>query len=254
MVPYINPLQNALVPTVVEQTNKGERAYDIYSRLLNDRIVFLSDEVNDVTASLIASSGSNNDSSSGTDEPAEPTPGAHTFDANHVCTACGLDARFKPTNARASDYTNYTYHLKLGEYSWCALWERFWTAYQNGELNSESLIKSNDTGFEFYAIKDTSQNAGYLVFRVDIAGGVHLDLHPKTPGIYGYYNLVEFYADINNVDNSYFERYPDVTSYTFETADNVAIYNREIWGDIFTENYNADGYADLLASTCPNAE
>lgn len=53
MVPYINPLQNALVPTVVEQTNKGERAYDIYSRLLNDRIVFLSDEVNDVTASLI---------------------------------------------------------------------------------------------------------------------------------------------------------------------------------------------------------
>ena len=53
MIPYINPLQNALVPTVVEQTNKGERAYDIYSRLLNDRIVFLSDEVNDVTASLI---------------------------------------------------------------------------------------------------------------------------------------------------------------------------------------------------------
>ena len=53
MVPYINPFQNALVPTVVEQTNKGERAYDIYSRLLNDRIVFLSDEVNDVTASLI---------------------------------------------------------------------------------------------------------------------------------------------------------------------------------------------------------
>ncbi|MBR2621437.1 MAG: ATP-dependent Clp endopeptidase proteolytic subunit ClpP [Clostridia bacterium] len=43
----------ALVPTVVEQTGKGERAYDIYSRLLNDRIVFLSDEVNDVTASLV---------------------------------------------------------------------------------------------------------------------------------------------------------------------------------------------------------
>ena len=43
----------ALVPTVVEQTGRGERAYDIYSRLLNDRIVFLSDEVNDVTASLV---------------------------------------------------------------------------------------------------------------------------------------------------------------------------------------------------------
>ena len=43
----------ALVPTVVEQTSRGERAYDIYSRLLNDRIVFLADEVNDVTASLV---------------------------------------------------------------------------------------------------------------------------------------------------------------------------------------------------------
>lgn len=42
-----------LVPTVIESTNRGERAYDIYSRLLNDRIVFLSDEVNDVTASLV---------------------------------------------------------------------------------------------------------------------------------------------------------------------------------------------------------
>jgi len=38
---------------VVEQTNRGERSYDIYSRLLNDRIVFLSEEVNDVTASLV---------------------------------------------------------------------------------------------------------------------------------------------------------------------------------------------------------
>ncbi|MBO5934921.1 MAG: ATP-dependent Clp endopeptidase proteolytic subunit ClpP [Clostridia bacterium] len=43
----------ALVPTVIEQTNRGERAYDIYSRLLNDRIIVLSDEVNDVTASLV---------------------------------------------------------------------------------------------------------------------------------------------------------------------------------------------------------
>ena len=43
----------SLVPTVVEQTGHGERAYDIYSRLLNDRIIMLSEEVNDTTASLI---------------------------------------------------------------------------------------------------------------------------------------------------------------------------------------------------------
>ena len=43
----------ALVPYVVEQTNRGERQYDIFSRLLNDRIIVLSDEVNDATASLI---------------------------------------------------------------------------------------------------------------------------------------------------------------------------------------------------------
>ena len=44
---------STLVPMVVEQTGHGERSYDIYSRLLNDRIVFLSDEVNDATASLV---------------------------------------------------------------------------------------------------------------------------------------------------------------------------------------------------------
>ena len=49
----VNGMYNALVPTVIEQTGKGERAYDIFSRLLNDRIVFLSDEVNDATASLV---------------------------------------------------------------------------------------------------------------------------------------------------------------------------------------------------------
>ena len=46
-------MYNALVPMVVEQTGKGERSYDIFSRLLNDRIIFLSDEVNDATASLV---------------------------------------------------------------------------------------------------------------------------------------------------------------------------------------------------------
>ena len=42
-----------LVPMVVQQTNRGERSYDIYSRLLNDRIVFLGEEVNDTTASRV---------------------------------------------------------------------------------------------------------------------------------------------------------------------------------------------------------
>ena len=43
----------ALVPIVVEQTSRGERSFDIYSRLLKDRIIFLSEDVNDVTASLV---------------------------------------------------------------------------------------------------------------------------------------------------------------------------------------------------------
>ena len=43
----------SLVPNVVEQTSRGERAYDIYSRLLNDRIIMLSEDVNDTTASLV---------------------------------------------------------------------------------------------------------------------------------------------------------------------------------------------------------
>ncbi|MEG1132340.1 MAG: ATP-dependent Clp endopeptidase proteolytic subunit ClpP [Romboutsia sp.] len=43
----------ALVPVVVEQTGRGERSYDIYSKLLKDRIIFLGDEVNDVTAGLV---------------------------------------------------------------------------------------------------------------------------------------------------------------------------------------------------------
>lgn len=43
----------ALVPMVVEQTNRGERSYDIYSRLLKERIIFLGDQVNDATASLV---------------------------------------------------------------------------------------------------------------------------------------------------------------------------------------------------------
>ena len=43
----------SLVPIVVEQTNRGERSYDIYSRLLQERIIFLGEEINDVTASLV---------------------------------------------------------------------------------------------------------------------------------------------------------------------------------------------------------
>lgn len=52
MFPY-ESIKNALVPMVVEQTGHGERSFDIFSRLLNDRIIFLSDEVNDTTASLV---------------------------------------------------------------------------------------------------------------------------------------------------------------------------------------------------------
>ncbi len=46
-------MYNSLVPMVIEQTSRGERSCDIYSRLLNDRIIFLSEEVNDHTASLV---------------------------------------------------------------------------------------------------------------------------------------------------------------------------------------------------------
>ena len=53
MFDFENKMYNAFVPMVVEQTGKGERSYDIFSRLLNDRIIFLSDEVNDTTASLV---------------------------------------------------------------------------------------------------------------------------------------------------------------------------------------------------------
>lgn len=49
----MNSTNSSLVPYVVEQTSRGERSYDIFSRLLNDRIIMLSDEVNDVTASLV---------------------------------------------------------------------------------------------------------------------------------------------------------------------------------------------------------
>ena len=47
------PIYNYLVPTVVEQTNRGERAFDIYSRLLKERIVFLGTPIDDTVANLI---------------------------------------------------------------------------------------------------------------------------------------------------------------------------------------------------------
>lgn len=50
---HIEMPKSSLVPYVIEQTSRGERSYDIFSRLLNDRIIFLSEEVNDVTASLV---------------------------------------------------------------------------------------------------------------------------------------------------------------------------------------------------------
>ena len=50
---YMNKPTNYLIPTVVEKTHEGERAYDIYSRLLNERIIFLGEGVNDATANLV---------------------------------------------------------------------------------------------------------------------------------------------------------------------------------------------------------
>ncbi len=49
----LNGMDMSLVPTVIEQTSRGERAYDIYSRLLKDRIIFLNDQVDDVTSGLV---------------------------------------------------------------------------------------------------------------------------------------------------------------------------------------------------------
>ncbi len=49
----MDSLKNSLVPYVIEQTGRGERSYDIFSRLLKDRIIFLSEDVNHVTASLV---------------------------------------------------------------------------------------------------------------------------------------------------------------------------------------------------------
>ena len=53
MADYSSSFRNELVPMVVEQTSRGERSFDIFSRLLNDRIVFLGSEVNEVSANLV---------------------------------------------------------------------------------------------------------------------------------------------------------------------------------------------------------
>ena len=49
----MNKPSSYLVPTVIEKTHEGERAFDIYSRLLNERIIFLGDQVNEATANLV---------------------------------------------------------------------------------------------------------------------------------------------------------------------------------------------------------
>ena len=49
----MDPIRNYLVPTVVEQTNRGERAYDLYSRLLKERIIFLATPIDDTVANLV---------------------------------------------------------------------------------------------------------------------------------------------------------------------------------------------------------
>ena len=53
MTKNISEFMSTLVPMVVEQSNKGERAYDIYSRLLKERVIFLTGQINDNVASLI---------------------------------------------------------------------------------------------------------------------------------------------------------------------------------------------------------
>ena len=50
---YMNSPKNYLVPTVIERTHEGERAFDIYSRLLNERIIFLGEDVNEHTANIV---------------------------------------------------------------------------------------------------------------------------------------------------------------------------------------------------------
>ena len=50
---FITPQMSTLIPMVVEQTNRGERAYDIYSRLLKDRIIFLGSAIDDHVANLV---------------------------------------------------------------------------------------------------------------------------------------------------------------------------------------------------------
>ena len=49
----MNEIKNSLVPYVIEQTSRGERSYDIFSRLLKDRIIFLSEDVNSASASTV---------------------------------------------------------------------------------------------------------------------------------------------------------------------------------------------------------
>ena len=53
MVAYWEDVMSYLVPTVIEQTSRGERSFDLYSRLLADRVVFLGTEVSDVSANLV---------------------------------------------------------------------------------------------------------------------------------------------------------------------------------------------------------
>ena len=210
------------------------------------------DQVDNVIDDITPPNSSAGDSSGGSAGDSTDTPIPHTFNAEHVCTTCGLDARYKTSSARATTYADHTYYLNLNVSTWETVWYDLWTAYENGELNGESLLRANESGFTFLAIKDTVENDGYLVFRCDQVGGLYLDFYPNTPGRNGYYNLVAFQHGFPPQDTSYFDPCPDVLTYTFETkSENVAIYNRNIWGLIFTENYNPDGYADLLASTCP---
>ena len=103
----------SLVPYVVEQTSRGERSYDIFSRLLNDRIIMLSEEVNDTTASLIVAQllyleaqDPDKDIQFYINSPGgSVTAGLAIYDTMQyikpdvstiVCRPCGLDGRVPP--------------------------------------------------------------------------------------------------------------------------------------------------------------
>jgi hypothetical protein len=89
-----HPLHQVLVPTVIEEGNRGDRAFDIYSQLLRERIVFLGQEVDDQVANLIASSA---DDGQNTCSEVESASDDDAFDSQMTARRPGDSARRHPT-------------------------------------------------------------------------------------------------------------------------------------------------------------